>query len=106
MKGILKKKLYKFVISPTLFLLTFLSNKICVFASSTLGENAKNISNTAQQEALGLAEIAGVIGIVVAGICVFIKKADVAKMVFVCTVGGYFILKFAPQIWQIITGGM
>lgn len=102
----LKNGLYKYVISPVVFLLSIVFNVSSVFASSTLGENAKNISNTAQQEALGLAEVAGILGIVVAGICVFIKKQDVAKMVFFCTVGGYFILKFAPQIWQIITGGM
>ena len=101
----MKKNFYKFVISPLTFLMVLLINKMSVYASS-LGETIKGASNTAQTEALGLLEVGGIIGIVVSAICLAINQRKLAGTIAVGVIGGYIVLKFAPQIWSVITGGV
>lgn len=101
----MKKNFYKFVISPLTFLMVLLINKMSVYASS-LGETIKGASNTAQTEALGLLEVGGIIGIVVSAICLAINQRKLAGTIAIGVIGGYIVLKFAPQIWGVITGGV
>lgn len=101
----IKKNFYKFVVSPLTFLMVLLINKMSVYASS-LGETIKGASNTAQTEALGLLEVGGIIGIVVSAICLAINQRKLAGTIAVGVIGGYIVLKFAPQIWSVITGGV
>ena len=101
----IKKNFYKFVISPLTFLMVLLINKMSIYASS-LGETIKGASNTAQTEALGLLEVGGIIGIVVSAICLAINQRKLAGTIAVGVIGGYIVLKFAPQIWSVITGGI
>ena len=99
----IKKNFYKFVISP--FLMVLLINKMSIYASS-LGETIKGASNTAQSEALGLLEVGGIIGIVVSAICLAVNQRKLAGTIAIGVIGGYIVLKFAPQIWSVITGGV
>lgn len=101
----IRKNFYKFVVSPLTFLMIMLINKITVYASS-LGETIKGASNTAQTEALGLLEVGGLIGIVVSAICLAINQRKLAGTIAIGVIGGYIVLKFAPQIWSVITGGV
>lgn len=101
----IKKNFYKFIVSPLTFLTVLLINKMSIYASS-LGETIKGASNTAQTEALGLLEVGGLIGIVVSAICLAVNQRKLAGTIAIGVIGGYIVLKFAPQIWSVITGGI
>ena len=101
----IKKNFYKFVISPLTFLMVLLINKMSIYASS-LGETINGTSNTAQSEALGLLEVGGIIGIVVSAICLAVNQRKLAGTIAIGVIGGYIVLKFAPQIWSVITGSV
>lgn len=101
---LIKRKKKAIVMSCMMGLIT-LQNAVVTYAGS-LGDGASNLSDTTQQEALGLIEVAGLIGLVVAGICVFLNKRDIAIKVLTGTVLGYVIIKYSPQIWSAITSGV
>lgn len=101
----IKNNFYKFIVSPLTFLTVLLINKMSIYASS-LGETIKGASNTAQTEALGLLEVGGLIGIVVSAICLVVNQRKLAGTIAIGVIGGYIVLKFAPQIWSVITGGI
>lgn len=74
--------------------------------ASELGAKTEGLANTVQEEALGILEVVGLIGIVVAAVCVFINKRDVALKVAIGTIAGYLILKYASPIWEVIKSGL
>lgn len=75
-------------------------------SASELGDKAQNLATTAETEALGLAEVVGLIGVVGCGILLLVGQKDLAKRIIVGVVIGYVILKYASPLWNVIKNGV
>ncbi|WP_304002384.1 TrbC/VirB2 family protein [Faecalicoccus pleomorphus] len=85
---------------------TMLLQETLIAHAESLGEKAQNLANTAEQQALGLIEILGLVGVVGCGVLFAIGKKDLAKQIIVYVAIGYFILKYASPIWNIFKSGI
>lgn len=74
--------------------------------AESLGEKARNLANTAEQQALGLIDVLGLVAVVICGAMYAIGKKDLAKQVIVYVAIGYFILKYASPIWNAFKSGI
>lgn len=74
--------------------------------AESLGEKAQNLANTAEQQALGLIDVLGLVAVVICGAMYAIGKKDFAKQVIVYVAIGYFILKYASPIWNAFKSGI
>lgn len=74
--------------------------------AESLGEKAQNLANTAEQQALGLIDVLGLVAVVICGAMYAIGKKDLAKQVIVYVAIGYFILKYASPIWNAFKSGI
>lgn len=70
--------------------------------ASTLGDKAKGVVDGAQSEASGFMNVAGMIGIVIAGLLLAVGKRKEAGILAVCVVVAYVVVCYAPQIWTTI----
>lgn len=71
---------------------------------AALGDSVQNFSTSVTNEIANLANILGVIGIVITGVFIFIGKRNEALGIGVSVVIGYLILKYATTIWNAFQG--
>lgn len=85
---------------------TMLLQETLTAHAESLGEKAQNLANTAEQQALGLIDVLGLVAVVICGAMYAIGKKDLAKQVIVYVAIGYFILKYASPIWNAFKSGI
>lgn len=85
---------------------TMLLQQTLTAHAESLGEKAQNLANTAEQQALGLIDVLGLVAVVICGAMYAIGKKDLAKQVIVYVAIGYFILKYASPIWNAFKSGI
>ncbi len=74
--------------------------------SASLGDELQNTTTTIHNEAFGIAETLGLAGIVICGVAWFFGQKEFAKRGLIAVVCGFLVIKYAPQIWAVISGGI